>query len=294
LILLLLAAGGLAATVNWAWTRWPARGALWGRALSLVLIACMGSVLSLDILNRSEHFYASFLDLTGGPVLAGSAPSTLATASRSSLTVLSALAAHRCPTGSRPTGSRWARDAHQGRIRGAASGLDRPALIDLPPEFFLAPTVRLPAIEMLHGWPGAPINIVDKLGAVSSRDQERLAYRMPPVVAVLPTLSTGGSTECVDAVHGQLDDTYLADDVPQAVTDAFRVLGGPAGRRWGTPPAAFVPQTWPYGTPTATRPPRACRATSPPHRTQALPGSTATTRRRCTTTRRRGSWLTCT
>ena len=28
LILLLLAAGGLAATVNWAWNRWPARGAL--------------------------------------------------------------------------------------------------------------------------------------------------------------------------------------------------------------------------------------------------------------------------
>jgi len=63
LILLLLAAGGLAATVNWAWNRWPARGALWGRALSLVLIACMGSVLSLDVLNRSEHFYASFSDL---------------------------------------------------------------------------------------------------------------------------------------------------------------------------------------------------------------------------------------
>ncbi len=227
LILLLLAACGLAATVNWAWNRWPARGALWGRALSLVLIACMGSVLSLDILNRSEHFYASFSDLAGGSVPAGSAPSTLATASRSSLTVLTP---HWQRTG--------ARQARAGRgtlirvdIRGAASGLDRPALIDLPPEFFLAPTVRLPAIEMLHGWPGAPINIVDKLGAVSYLDQERLAYRMPPVIAVVPTVSTGGSTECVDAVHGQLDGTYLADDVPQAVTGAFRVLGGAS---WAT------------------------------------------------------------
>ena len=109
MILLLLAAGGLAATVNWAWTRWPARGALWGRALSLVLIACMGSVLSLDILNRSEHFYASFLDLTGGPVLAGSAPSTLATASRSSLTVLTP---HWQRTGARQA---RARQAHAGR-----------------------------------------------------------------------------------------------------------------------------------------------------------------------------------
>jgi len=195
--------------------------------LSLVLIACMGSVLSLDILNRSEHFYASFSDLAGGSVPAGSAPSTLATASRSSLTVLTP---HWQRTG--------ARQARAGRgtlirvdIRGAASGLDRPALIDLPPEFFLAPTVRLPAIEMLHGWPGAPINIVDKLGAVSYLDQERLAYRMPPVIAVVPTVSTGGSTECVDAVHGQLDGTYLADDVPQAVTGAFRVLGGAS---WAT------------------------------------------------------------
>jgi len=182
----------------------------------------MGSVLSLDVLNRSEHFYASFSDLAGGPVPVGSAPSTLATASRSSLTVLTP---HWQRTG--------ARQARAGRgtlvrvdIRGAASGLDRPALIDLPPEFFLAPTVRLPAIEMLHGWPGAPINIVDKLGAVSYLDQERLAYGMPPVIAVVPTVSTGGSTECVDAVHGQLVGTYLADDVPQAVTGAFRVLGG--------------------------------------------------------------------
>ncbi len=227
LILLLLAAVALAAGVSWAWGRWPARWALCGRALSLLLVAAMGSVISLDALNRSEHFYASLGDLLGLSPSTTSAPSTQVAASRSTMTVLT--------PGWQSLG---ARQAAAGRgtlidvdIRGAASGIDRRALVDLPPEFFLAPALRLPAVEMLPGWPGGPVNITGKLDAQRLLDQERQTYRMPPVVAVLPTTSAGASSECVDAVSGQRNGTYLADDVPQAVTAAFRVLPGAS---WAT------------------------------------------------------------
>ena len=224
LVLLLALTVAIALATGWAWTRWPRRFAVLGRGLGLLLIAFMGGVVALDELNRAGHFYLSFIDLTGG--LASQPSNAVLPAGKGSgtsdLTVLT---------------PNWQREGERlaaaGRgellkvsIRGGHSRLDWPALIYLPPEYFLSPTVRFPTVELVHGFLGRPRDWVDVTGVngVNILDEERRAKRMPPVIAVMPTASIGPSTECVDAVKGARVETYLADDLPQAVTSSLRVL----------------------------------------------------------------------
>jgi S-formylglutathione hydrolase FrmB len=82
----------------------------------------------------------------------------------------------------------------------------------------------------LHGFPGRPSNWLDLVRIGPALDSEIRAQRMPPVVAVMPTCSTYASTECVNAVSGEQNETYLTADVPQDVTASLRVL---PDRAWG-------------------------------------------------------------
>ncbi|MDQ1673871.1 MAG: hypothetical protein QOC98_2433 [Frankiaceae bacterium] len=222
LVLLLVLTAGAGFGTAWAWLRWPPGLAGLGRGLCLLLVAVMGGVVSLDVLNRAEHFYSSFADLVGDSRGTEVAAPPLGSSVGSNFTVLT---------------PDWQQRGEQlsltGQgellnvmISGAGSGLDRPALVYLPPEFFSAPAARFPAVELIHGFPGRPRDWVNGVNALAILDQERRAERMPPVVAVLPTAATGSSTECVDAVHGQRNETYLAEDVPEAVRGALRILGG--------------------------------------------------------------------
>jgi len=56
---------------------------------------------------------------------------------------------------------------------------------------------------------------------------------MPPVIAVVPTDDdVGRDSECVNAVGGQQDETYLAVDVPTDIRREFRALD--TSRGWAT------------------------------------------------------------
>lgn len=121
------------------------------------------------------------------------------------------------------------------RIPGPASGLTREGFVYLPPQYFQRAwaDVRFPVVEMLHGAPGIPADVVIGLHPAEHLDAMLAAGQVGPLVVVMPDASGGRlrSGECVDAVRGEKDDTYLTTDVPAWATQALRVAA--PGRGWG-------------------------------------------------------------
>jgi S-formylglutathione hydrolase FrmB len=206
------------------WQRWPKPLAVPGRALSLLLVMAMGALLSATLVNRSFGFYASLSE-----ILATSArtyqppPSFGVPASRTRLVVLT------------PHWQELARkQAAFGRgvlldvvFGGARSGISRHGLVYLPATYAFGGTQdRLPVLELFNGYPGTPHNFTDQLAIGAVLDTEIMARRIPPMILVIPTTYAGRVSQCVDAVHGQRNETYLAVDVPADVQEAFRVLPG--------------------------------------------------------------------
>lgn len=116
---------------------------------------------------------------------------------------------------------------------GERSGITRSGFVYLPPQYFdrAFATVKFPVVELLHGSPGVPGDWVLGLNPEQVLAAEIAAERAGPMVLVMP--DTNGtrlrSTECVDAVRGEKNDTYLSQDVVADVRDRFRVA--PTG--WG-------------------------------------------------------------
>ena len=118
-------------------------------------------------------------------------------------------------------------------LPGAKSGITRQGYVYLPPQYF-EPTyknVSFPVVELLHGDPGNPAGWVYALHVPQLMDAAIDAGDIGPMVIVMPaTFSGPHGQDCVDAPHGQLDDTYLSVDVPADVMHDFRVL--PQGPHW--------------------------------------------------------------
>jgi S-formylglutathione hydrolase FrmB len=112
------------------------------------------------------------------------------------------------------------------RLRGARSGVSRIGLVYLPAAYSTHPTAHFPALEFFHGTPGGPRNYADQLHVGTVLDDEIDAGRIPPVVAVFPLIDDGHTGECVNAIHGPRDETYLAVDVPADMDAGLRVLPG--------------------------------------------------------------------
>lgn len=118
-------------------------------------------------------------------------------------------------------------------IKGARSGMDRPAFIYLPPQYFEKAYARtqFPVVELLHGTPGNPGSWLVHLKVAAIANQLIDEHRMGPTVLVMPTMSVGSRyEECVNA-PGALDDTYITQEVRLFVETHYRVSRVPA--EWG-------------------------------------------------------------
>ncbi|HSV65073.1 MAG TPA: alpha/beta hydrolase-fold protein [Mycobacteriales bacterium] len=225
LLILVVVAVGLCAGVGLLWPRWPRGLRLPGRCVSLLLVMAMGAVLAGDVVNRRFGLYASFTDLLGqGSAISYEPPDSFGVRPEETrLTVLT--------RGWQALGSRAAQ-AGRGILLdviygGGRSGISRPGLLYLPAVYFTSQQDRrLPAIELFHGTPGRARNYRDQMHIDTILDAEIAAGRVPPVLAVIPTTYERTYSDCVDAVHGERDETYLAVDVPADVETAFRVLPG--------------------------------------------------------------------
>lgn len=208
------------------WNRWPGRAAWPARSLGLLLVMVVGAGQAATLVNRSFGFYSTVDDLLATSALTYRPPQSFSEAPSSG------------PDAVQVLDQDW---LHQGRVAarlghgtmltvlmvGRRSGLARHGFVYLPPTWFLDPGVSLPVIEMLHGYPGSPGNFRAQLGISDLLDAEVAARRMPPSVAVFPnTYQKGRASECVNAVSGEQDETYLAVDVPNDVQATFGTLSG--------------------------------------------------------------------
>ena len=97
------------------------------------------------------------------------------------------------------------------------------AFVYLPPQYFTEPTARFPAIYLLHGSPGAPIdwfraNEAQRAGFDAARSGH-------PVLLVAPRVSRRwlDDSECVNRPRERIE-TYLVADVVPEVDGRFRTL----------------------------------------------------------------------
>ncbi|MEW1721767.1 alpha/beta hydrolase-fold protein [Streptomyces sp. NPDC093109] len=120
-------------------------------------------------------------------------------------------------------------------ISGEKSGINSTAYVYLPPQYF-QPQFRkqkFPAAEVLTGYPGVAENLIKGLNYPTTAWQLAKANKMQPMILVMlrPTVAPPRDTECVDIPGGPQTETFLAKDVPTAVSRAYRVKDVP--RSWG-------------------------------------------------------------
>src|SRR5579875_3611727 len=100
---------------------------------------------------------------------------------------------------------------------GAKSHINRVGAVYLPAAYFKNrdKNVEFPVIELLSGSPGDPARELKYLKIAQFLDQEIRADRMPPTIAVIPSTNPSAlaDDECVNAVAGDQDDTYLTTDI---------------------------------------------------------------------------------
>jgi enterochelin esterase-like enzyme len=120
-------------------------------------------------------------------------------------------------------------------VRGRRSKLTRTVYVYLPPQYFQPRyrRYRFPAIELIHGYPGAPqdwITLLDVTTTLARLVDRGLAR---PAVLVMPDANgaRGVSLQCLNQVGGPQDATFLATDLPDFIGHVLRVWS--PGRTWG-------------------------------------------------------------
>ncbi|MFF8831687.1 alpha/beta hydrolase [Streptomyces sp. NPDC015131] len=232
LALAVLVAVALFAVTVWRWPRLARGGprAVLGRiglllATQLALFASVGLAA-----NNYFLFYGSWADLLGreqemGVVVDHSAGGR-------DITVVGRQKPEGVPGGGRP--------AVGGQIQkvvvsGERSGIDSPAYVYLPPEYFQPAYARrtFPAAVVLTGYPGTAENLLKGLKYPRTAHEQAARGRMQPMVLVMlrPTVAPPRDTECVDVPGGPRTETFFAEDLPRAVSGTYRV--GTAARNWG-------------------------------------------------------------
>ncbi len=120
-------------------------------------------------------------------------------------------------------------------VYGPASHITRTVYVYLPPQYFQPSyrDYRFPAIELLHGFPGTPLDWITVVGVTATLQNLLQTGLAKPAVLVMPDANGGRaiSLQCLNQVHGPQDATYLAEDLPNYIARVLRVQ--PAGPAWG-------------------------------------------------------------
>jgi enterochelin esterase-like enzyme len=136
------------------------------------------------------------------------------------------------------TGSKTAaRDGETVRltVTGHYSHLTRTVLVYLPPQYFQPSYAhrRFPAIELITGFPGQPQDWINVVGITQTYLTLLHDGVAKPAVLVMPNANGGPrvSLQCLNVRHGPQDATFMAVDVPYALSRTLRVV--PSGQAWG-------------------------------------------------------------
>ncbi|WP_411083916.1 alpha/beta hydrolase [Streptomyces sp. cmx-18-6] len=120
-------------------------------------------------------------------------------------------------------------------IAGRVSGIESAAYVYLPPEYFQSAHARrtFPAVVVLTGYPGTAENLLKGLRYPQTAHERVKAGKAQPMILVMlrPTVAPPRDTECVDIPKGPQTETFFAKDLPEAITQSYRV--GKQARNWG-------------------------------------------------------------
>ena len=120
-------------------------------------------------------------------------------------------------------------------VTGKRSHISRAVYTYLPPQYFQPAyrNYRFPVLELIHGQPGVPQDWINLLGVTAVLDQLIAQGQAKPVVLVMPDANGAEniSLQCLNQAGGPPDLTYLAQDLPAAISRQLRVT--PPGPSWG-------------------------------------------------------------
>lgn len=120
-------------------------------------------------------------------------------------------------------------------VPGKLSHISRTVYVFMPPAYFEPQYAhyRFPVIELLHGQPGQAQDWINVVGIQVTLDYLVAHGYAKPVVLVMPDVNGGSriSLQCLNQANGPQDLTYLAQDLPLAISHVLRVQ--PPGNAWG-------------------------------------------------------------
>jgi enterochelin esterase-like enzyme len=220
-ILCVVAAVAAPAATMFLWSRLKGPAVLRGvQRLGLIAVCQLLAIALVGTeVNNSFYFYSSWSDLLGTSHVAPVSANGIVPASRRAETKIIA-------------GVRRAHPSAGGgvvlsqTIHGAASGLDAPVLVYLPPQYFQPryARTRFPVTLVMPGYPGNPKMYVTRLDIPAIMTDEVRAGRAQPFIAVIvkETILPPRDTECANVVHGPAVETFLADDIRSQLAQTLR------------------------------------------------------------------------
>jgi enterochelin esterase-like enzyme len=120
-------------------------------------------------------------------------------------------------------------------VAGSVSHITRVVYIYLPPQYFGTQYARykFPAVELIPGQPGEPQDWINVAGIEVTLNELIERNEAKPAVLIMPDAngSPRVSEQCLNQVGGPQDLTYLALDVPNAMSRMLRLQAPGAG--WG-------------------------------------------------------------
>ena len=215
---------GAVALVPWRWETWRRRRL--GRTLSVLVALTAVLVASAGEVNRLGSFFPTLGALIGTSSDPAGGTDVEAGPDGDRLDATRAVRVSRSRAG-------HGTSEHL-RLAGARSGLVRDVDVYLPPGYDdLNAALRFPVIEWFPGFPGEPREMTALFGLPTLLDEAITTGRMPPTVVIVPDINgeprLTHDEECVDAVAGPADDTFLSADVRSFALSRLRVRTDRAG-----------------------------------------------------------------
>jgi enterochelin esterase-like enzyme len=224
------------------------------QVLAGTVALAVGTTLGVAVVNRHYHYYDSWSSLYGASTDNEAVPLSAVSTRAAHPAVLPEVVRPRLtrtrpkgapgtvgPTPAAATTDLPTASAYPGTgtvvslsFAGTASGLTRKGYVYLPPQYNDPKYANdlFPVVELLHGDPGDAAGWLYGIHVRETMDQLINSGQVGPMVLVMPTTFTGAHGQsCLDALRGDLDETYLTQDVPQDVVSQFRVP--PPGPAWG-------------------------------------------------------------
>jgi enterochelin esterase-like enzyme len=206
------------------WAR--VRGAGWLRVTQRLLLigGCQLTALLLvgALVNDSFEFYASWGDLLG------TSNSAVVVGGTSVLPSQRAAVARRVTAAFRSSHRLSGGVVLPFTVRGRRSGIVTSAAVYLPREYGMAryAHTRFPVVTVMPGYPGSTdIWLHRHLPLPAMMRREVDAHRATPFVAVIvrETVAPPRDTECADVTGGPQVETFLAQDLRDAIGSVFRL-----------------------------------------------------------------------